>query len=126
MKCNPYRPPLISLLRTWTPFERTAIPNPGTKFKLFRLRDGRIVLLHNPNSATSHPNTRPQCAVHRSPLALWISEDDMTTWSTKRILTDFPGMLAYPDGVLSEDETTIHFAFDYNRHDVIYWEAALP
>jgi predicted neuraminidase len=112
--------------RSWTPFENTDIPNPGTKFKLFKLSDGRIVLLHNPNSATNHPNSRQQCAVHRNPLAVWISDDEMKTWSYKRILTDFPGMLAYPDGVLSEDEQTIHFAFDYNRHDVIYWAAAIP
>jgi len=112
--------------RTWTPFAKTDIPNPGTKFKLFRLTDGRIALLHNPNSETSHPNSRPQCQCNRNPLALWISEDDMQTWGHKRVLTDFPGMLAYPDGVVDEKEEFIHFAFDYNRHDVIYWGACLP
>ncbi len=112
--------------RTWSEAVRTEIPNPGTKFRLFRLRDGRIVLVHNPNNATSHPNSKRQAACHRNPLALWVSEDDMKTWSYKRTLTDFPGMLAYPDGVVDEQEEYVHFAFDYNRHDVIYWGARLP
>ena len=44
----------------------------------------------------------------------------MRTWGYRRILTDFPGMLAYPDGVVDDREEYLHFAFDYNRHDVIY------
>ena len=42
------------------------------------------------------------------------------------MLTDFPGMLPYPDGVVDEDERYVHFVFDYNRHNVIYWGAQLP
>jgi len=110
--------------RTWSPPERTDITNPGTKFRLHRLATGRIVLIHNPN---------PNCGV-RNPLAMWASDDDMTTlpsseakgWFYKRVLTDFPGQLQYPDGFVGEDEGYVHFAFDYNRHDLIYVGAKLP
>lgn len=102
--------------RTWSPFRRSGIPNPGSKFRLFRLSDGRILLLHNPS---------PQLGV-RNPLALWISDDDMETWSVKKLVTDFPGPLQYPDGEVSADERTLHFAFDYNRHDVLYWQMEIP
>lgn len=112
--------------RTWSEPTPTEIPNPGSKFRLFRLSDGRIVLVHNPNAATSHPNSKPMAMLNRSPLALWVSDDDMTTWGSRRVLTDFPGMLAYPDGQVDADERFVHFAFDYNRHDVIYWGARLP
>jgi len=101
--------------RTWSAPEPTDIPNPGAKFRLHRLSDGRICLVHNPNSTRT-----------RNPLALWISDDEMRTWGYRRTLTDFPGALAYPDGVVDEDERYVHFVFDYNRHDVIYWGAALP
>lgn len=111
---------------TWAQPELTDIPNPGTKFRLHLLSDGRIILVHNPNSQTKHPNSRPQCQCNRNPLAMWISDDDMKSWGYQRILTDFPGMLAYPDGVVDEDERYVHFAFDYNRHDVIYWGAEIP
>ena len=112
--------------RTWSEAEPTDIPNPGSKFRLFRLHDGRIVLLHNPNDATGHPNSKRQALCNRNPLALWISDDDMKSWPYQRILTDFPGHLAYPDGVIDDREGFVHFAFDYNRHDVIYWGAELP
>jgi len=59
-------------------------------------------------------------------LAIWISDDDMESWGYQRVLTDFPGHLAYPDGVVDTAEEYLHFAFDYNRHDVIYWGAKLP
>jgi predicted neuraminidase len=111
---------------TWSQPERTAIPNPGSKFRLWRISDGRILLIHNPNSRTSHPNSKGQSYVNRNPLALWISEDDMATWGYQRVLTDFPGMLAYPDGEPDAEERWLHFAFEYNRHDVIYWGVQLP
>jgi predicted neuraminidase len=101
---------------SWTPWQSTQIPNPGSKFRLHRLKDERIVLIHNPNS-----NARM-----RNPLSLWISDNDMKTWDYKHLITDFPGRLSYPDGFVEADESQIHFAFDYNRHDLIAVSAPLP
>ncbi|MBK34908.1 MAG: hypothetical protein CME26_05185 [Gemmatimonadetes bacterium] len=102
--------------RTWSPWVDTDIPNPGTKFRLHRLSDGRIVLIHNPNAT---PRVR-------NPLAMWISDDDMETWEYRRTITDFPGQLSYPDGFVTEDESFVHFAFDYNRHDLISVSSPIP
>ena len=102
--------------RTWSQPRQTNIPNPGSKFRLHRLRSGRIVLIHNPSAK---PGVR-------NPLALWASDDDMRTWRHKRVLTAFPGKLQYPDGFVDERGGYVHFAFDYNRHDLIYVGAKLP
>lgn len=110
---------------SWGSYVRSDIPNPGSKFRLFRLSDGRILLLHNPSGLTKHPNSKPWASVNRNPLALWVSDDDMATWR-HHLITDFPGMLAYPDGEVDPDEAHLHFAFDYNRHDVIYWKVGIP
>jgi len=112
--------------RTWSHPERTDIPNPGSKFRLWKLSGGRIALVHNPNPLTRHANSKGQSFVTRNPLALWISSDDMRSWAYQRVLTSFPGMLAYPDGEVDADERYIHLVFDYNRHDCIYWGAELP
>ena len=101
---------------SWSDWTATDIPNPGTKLRLHRLSDGRIVLVHNPN---------PKPGV-RNPLAIWVSDDDMQTWPHKRVITDFPGQLSYPDCVVSADERYVHFAFDYNRHDLIAVFSEIP
>jgi predicted neuraminidase len=108
--------------KNWSPAVPTSIPNPGTKFRLFAYthRDLRhIALVHNPSSGVG------VTGAGRTPLSLWISDDDLVTWSVQRDLVTFPGELAYPDGFLDEEQGYIHFAFDYNRHDVIYYGAQI-
>ncbi|HAY83168.1 MAG TPA: hypothetical protein DCY79_25460 [Planctomycetaceae bacterium] len=106
--------------RTWPEFARpTAIPNPGSKATLHSLGGDHVALLHNPNPR------------HRSPLALWVSFDGMQTWPYQRVLVaesqDGPrGRLNYPDGFVSHDQSTLHFAFDDNRHRGVYYSARLP
>jgi len=102
--------------RTWSAPVPADIPNPGSKFRLFRLHTGRIVLVHN---ASPTPGVR-------NPLAIWSSDDDMQSWPHRRVITDFPGQLQYPDGVADEGENRIHFAFDYNRHDLIFVSVPIP
>ena len=109
--------------RSWSNLEPTDIPNPGSKFRLHRLRDGRIILIHNPSARW---DSKKYGSSRRNPLAMWISGDDLRTWGYQRILTEFPGALQYPDGFVDETEEYVHFAFDYNRHDLIYWAAKIP
>ncbi len=111
--------------RTWSKLVPTEIPNPGAKFRLFRLKDGRIILIHNPNPSKDGATATTNCP-NRNPLAMWISDDDLKSWGYKRILTDFPGSHSYPGGFVDEKEEFVHFAFDYNRHDLIYWGAEIP
>jgi hypothetical protein len=111
--------------RRWSGYRRTEIPNPSSKYRLFRLSDGRILLLHNPAGRESR-QTINKSDLSRNPLSIWISGDDMQSWRIKKDVVTFPGALEYPDGGVSEDECFLHFAFDYNRHDVIYWKAAIP
>jgi len=101
---------------TWSPYRDSGIPNPGAKFRLHGLRDGRILLIHNANATPGQ----------RHPLSLWLSDDDMATWGYRRTITGFPGQLAYPDGFVDDNEDWVHFAFDYNRHDLIAVSAAIP
>ena len=68
---------------------------------------------------------------HRSPLALWVSFDDIKTWPYQRVLIPQSGdgakeMLNYPDGFVSEDKRWLHFAYDDNRNCAVYFGANLP
>jgi len=79
--------------QTWSAAVKSDIPNPGSKINLQRSKDGRIFLVHNPSGKA------------RKPLSLWISNDDMKTWSVKVDLvkeTERGPNLNYPDGFLDE------------------------
>lgn len=106
--------------RTWPEMAtKTDIPNPGSKATIYGLGGDTVAILHNPNPK------------HRSPLSLWISFDGMKTWPYQRVLVaesvDGPkGRLNYPDGYVSADKEWLHFAFDNNRHQAVYYGAKLP
>ena len=96
--------------RTWTEPIITDIPNPGNKPKLIPLPDGRIALIHTPNGQLGFSG--------RMPLAIWISDDDMKTWSDKRTISDFPVYYCYPDGFYEDGH--ILFTIELNRHEILF------
>lgn len=106
--------------RTWPEFARkTEIPNPGAKATMYSLGGDRVALVHNPNPR------------HRSPLALWGSEDGLQSWPYRRVLVAESsaragGRLNYPDGFVSADGSFLHFAFDDDRCRAVYYGAKLP
>lgn len=104
--------------KTFGPLHRTRLKNPGNKPKLIPLPDGRIALLNTFTEGTRY--------IDRQPLSVWISDDDMQTWSYKRQLVRFPGWHAYPDGVVSPDGSKLWLAFEFNRHDIYFIEHTLP
>lgn len=101
--------------RTWSEPVITDIPNPGNKPKLIMLPDRRIALIHTPNEKGGMKN--------RMPLALWISDDDMQSWSDKRILGDMPLYYCYPDGFYEDGH--ILFTIELNRHEILFVDHAL-
>ena len=99
--------------RTWGEYYQTDIPNPSNKPRLIPLDNGRIALLHTPSATLGK----------RFPLELWISDDDMHTWSEKIRLTDFPGSYSYSDGFYEDGH--IRFVIEHNRHTILYFDITL-
>jgi hypothetical protein len=104
---------------TWPEFaSRTNIPNPGSKATIYGLGGDTVALLHNPDPT------------RRRPLSLWVSYDGMKTWPYQRILVpeacDPGGNINYPDGFVSRDGQFLHFGFDNNRRQCVYYGAKLP
>jgi len=97
--------------KTWGDIYKTDIPNPANKPRLFNLDGGRIALINTPNPSK------------RYPLQLWISDDDMKTWSSKTTLTDFPGSYSYTDGFYENGH--IKFVIEHNRHTILYFDVTL-
>lgn len=97
----------------WSEARNTGIPSSITKIALERDTRGRIYLLHNPKGK-------------RNPLSLWISDDDMQSWSKKvdLISGDAEERIAYPDIVIDEERGILCFGWD-DRSAIYYSEYPL-
>ncbi|MCC6679660.1 MAG: exo-alpha-sialidase [Phycisphaeraceae bacterium] len=94
---------------TWSPAVQSDIPNPSALAQLLRLRDGRIALFHNPSGGKVGKRGP------RDPLAMWISDDEMKTWSVKQNLAG-GGQCAYPNA-LETDDGRLLVGYDRNRRE---------
>lgn len=95
--------------QTWSPAVPSAIPNPSSLAQLLRLRDGRIALFHNPSGGKVGKRGP------RDPLAMWLSDDEMKTWSVKQNLAG-GGQCAYPNA-LETDDGRLLVGYDRNRRE---------
>ena len=106
---------------SWEDATRSEIPNPAAKVWLSRHSDGRIFLVHNP---VGHDGA---VMGGRNPLSLWISEDDMKSWSVKIDLirdSRADATLNYPDGFVDEDNNQLVFVWE-DMHSVFLTQVPL-
>lgn len=99
---------------TWSEIKETDIPSAVTKISLAKDKKGRIYLLNNPRNEGV-----------RSPLSVWISDDDMKTWKTKIDLVwsdDHP--VSYPDAFIDDERNMLCFGWD-DRKNIYYSEFPL-
>jgi hypothetical protein len=112
---------------TWTEAWQTDIPNPTSLACVLRLADGRIALLHNARGG------KPGW-FERSPLSIWISDDELVSWRIKVDIAtmtpmprpasyppDRPDQLAYPSGLVLADGRFV-FGYDRNRRQAMFVE----
>jgi predicted neuraminidase len=99
---------------SWSEPVSSGIPNPGNKPKLLQDGRGRIILIHTPNAEKDK----------RFPLQVWVSEDDMRSWSRKITVESGEGFFCYPDGYVTEDNKKVRFTYE-NRHDIFLVETEL-
>lgn len=102
--------------RTWSEPIITDIPNPGSKPRILNLPDGRIVLFHNPNEKDWYelpkPRNRAENHKYRTPLEMWVSNDDLNSWYIKKTLHPVPHIAQYPDGFLDVPTQTIFLVWE--------------
>jgi hypothetical protein len=102
---------------TWKDAWRTDIPNPTSLAALIRLPDGKIALIHNATGGVIGQGAK------RDPLSIWLSNDEMETWSVKAdVITG--GQLAYPCPIILDGK--LAFSYDRNRRESRFVEVTLP
>ncbi|MFA6507947.1 MAG: sialidase family protein [Treponemataceae bacterium] len=95
--------------KTWSDPYRTDIPNNNSALDLVRLRDGRLVLAHNPVAGNWGD---------RTPLVLSVSNDYGRTWERGIVLEDGPGEFSYPAIVKGPD--TLFVSWTRNRTEIAF------
>lgn len=90
---------------TWTPAERTALPNPNSAADMVRLANGHLVLAFN-NSPTD-----------RTPLSLALSLDEGRSWRYVRNLEEGRGEYSYP-AVIQTADGRIHVTYTFERRKI--------
>jgi predicted neuraminidase len=84
--------------KTWSPLEKTDLPNPDSAFDAVDLGQDKIVLIYNHSQTARHP------------LSLAVSTDGGKSWEKKMDLEETTG--EFPAAILSTDGT-IHVIYAY-------------
>lgn len=100
--------------RTWTAAYRTQIKNPGTLPCMIRIPDGRIALFHNDMGGETGKTYR---VPDRRVLSVWISDDELESFSIKENIFVDGGYYSYPFGMVCHDGSVV-MAYDFNRREV--------
>jgi len=90
--------------RTWSKFEHSALPHPGSGIDGVTLKDGRHLLVYN------------HTARGRSPLNLAVSMDGKE-WSAAAVLESQPGEYSYP-AIIQTADGLVHITYTWKRQRV--------
>lgn len=94
--------------QTWSPLERTNLPNNNSGVDAVTLKDGRHLLVYNPVGIPEGRWGGP-----RTPLSVAISDDGLN-WKHAVTLEDEPGEYSYPS-VIQADDGLVHVVYTWHR-----------
>jgi predicted neuraminidase len=95
--------------QTWSPIEKTSLPNNNSGIEAVRLPDGRVLLCYNPVGGNWGA---------RTPLDLAISSDNGKTWATVAHLEDDPDTeseFSYPSMKLMDGGVVLTYTWQRDR-----------
>jgi len=106
-----YRSDSSDFGKSWCLSYKTNMPNNNSGIDLVKLKDGRIILICNPVEGNW---------AARSPLSLYISDDNGDNFTKIYDLETVKGEFSYPS-VINEKEK-IYITYTYNRKNIVYCE----
>ena len=97
--------------KSWSPLQKTSLPNPNSGTDAVTLADGRQMLVYNPTSP------RPgQFGGPRTPLSVAISADGKT-WQSLAVLENEPGEYSYP-AIIQTADGLVHITYTWKRQRI--------
>ena len=95
---------------SWSDAYATALPNNNSGLDVVRLQDGRVVLACNPVAANWGM---------RSPLSLFISEDEGVSWTKLCDLETAKGEFSYPVIIAAGEDVYVSYTYDRKNIAVV-------
>ena len=95
---------------SWSDAYATALPNNNSGLDVVRLQDGRLVLACNPVAANWGM---------RSPLSLFISEDEGVSWTRLCDLETAQGEFSYPAIIAAGEDVYVSYTYDRKNIAVV-------
>lgn len=92
--------------RTWGEMQATTLPNPNSGFDAVTLRDGRALLIYNPQQSGRH-------MLHAA------LSDDSTQWRDVLVLEDHAGEYSYP-AVIQAGDGLVHVTYTWRRERICH------
>ena len=103
---------------TWSPLQKTSLPNPNSGTDAVTLRSGKHLLLYNP---TETPEGK--WGGNRYPLVL-ASSPDGKNWEDLHTLETGPGEYSYPS-IIEGTDGRVHLVYTWKREKIKYWEITI-
>lgn len=101
--------------RTWSPVQKTDLPNNNSGLDVLKLDDGRLALVYNPVGKNWGG---------RSPLNVALSSDNGASWTDLAALEDEPGMeFSYP--AIVRTTTGVAISYTWKRERIRVWQVPL-
>ena len=89
--------------RTWGELTVTDLPNPNTKLTLLKIND-KILLINNFHNVSGW--------MERTHLEIWVSADNMRTWSQKVPIAHSDDRFFYPHAFTDEKQRKLYVAYE--------------
>ena len=100
--------------KTWSPVYSVGLPNNNSGIDMVKLDNGTLVLVCNPVEKDWGP---------RTPLVIYISNDNGQTWTKMLTLEDEPGEYSYPAIIARGNE--IFITYTWKRERIAFWQIVL-
>ena len=96
--------------RTWSPINKTDLPNNNSGLDVAKLEDGTLVLVYNPVSGDW---------AARTPLSIAVSFDNGGTWTHYLDIETGPGEYSYPSVIPTSEGVAITYTWERER--IAFW-----
>jgi len=104
--------------KTWSNQIATPIPNPDLMVQAIALRNGHVMLVHNPQQSDSYTEHTADRDDNSHMLSITVSENGGLTWTYSRVLEyAYDGKFLYPSGIQDPGCSNVYLTYSVETNE---------